>query len=215
MLAAIGDAKTCPHGHPLVEGAREQGVLLGRRRARRRRPRAQVRERGRGAPALPEAGRAASRARRHARELRRRRGGRRLGRRPPRGLAQRRGDGLGPRRPLAAAARRRCPSSSCCPATATAADALRARRRSGAGGGRAPGLGTHRVLAAPHRGLVLADGRRQSGEASLGKVALAHRVELAGAFDHRDRSHLGLPPEACGTSIADPLPLRSTVASLS
>jgi DtxR family transcriptional regulator, Mn-dependent transcriptional regulator len=28
MLAAIGDAKTCPHGHPLVEGAREQGALL-------------------------------------------------------------------------------------------------------------------------------------------------------------------------------------------
>ena len=28
MLAAIGDAKTCPHGHPLVEGARERGVLL-------------------------------------------------------------------------------------------------------------------------------------------------------------------------------------------
>jgi len=28
MLAAIGDAKTCPHGHPIVEGAREQGVLL-------------------------------------------------------------------------------------------------------------------------------------------------------------------------------------------
>src|SRR6476619_3287843 len=28
MLAAIGDAKTCPHGHPLVEGAREPGVLL-------------------------------------------------------------------------------------------------------------------------------------------------------------------------------------------
>ena len=28
MLAAIGDAKTCPHGHPLVEGAREHGVLL-------------------------------------------------------------------------------------------------------------------------------------------------------------------------------------------
>src|SRR3954447_16535738 len=28
MLAAIGDAKTCPHGHPLVEGIREQGVLL-------------------------------------------------------------------------------------------------------------------------------------------------------------------------------------------
>ena len=28
MLAAIGDAKTCPHGHPLIEGAREQGALL-------------------------------------------------------------------------------------------------------------------------------------------------------------------------------------------
>jgi DtxR family Mn-dependent transcriptional regulator len=28
MLAAIGDATTCPHGHPLVEGVRERGVLL-------------------------------------------------------------------------------------------------------------------------------------------------------------------------------------------
>src|SRR4051812_26639068 len=28
MLAAIGNAKTCPHGHPLAEGAREQGALL-------------------------------------------------------------------------------------------------------------------------------------------------------------------------------------------
>jgi DtxR family transcriptional regulator, Mn-dependent transcriptional regulator len=28
MRAAIGDATTCPHGHPIVEGAREQGVLL-------------------------------------------------------------------------------------------------------------------------------------------------------------------------------------------
>jgi DtxR family Mn-dependent transcriptional regulator len=28
MTAAIGDAKTCPHGHPIVEGAREEGVLL-------------------------------------------------------------------------------------------------------------------------------------------------------------------------------------------
>ena len=28
MLAAIGDATSCPHGHPIVEGAREQGVLL-------------------------------------------------------------------------------------------------------------------------------------------------------------------------------------------
>jgi DtxR family Mn-dependent transcriptional regulator len=28
MLAAIGDAKTCPHGHPIVEGERETGALL-------------------------------------------------------------------------------------------------------------------------------------------------------------------------------------------
>jgi DtxR family transcriptional regulator, Mn-dependent transcriptional regulator len=28
MLAAIGDAATCPHGHPIVEGVREHGVLL-------------------------------------------------------------------------------------------------------------------------------------------------------------------------------------------
>jgi DtxR family Mn-dependent transcriptional regulator len=28
MLAAIGDARTCPHGHPIVAGAREAGVPL-------------------------------------------------------------------------------------------------------------------------------------------------------------------------------------------
>jgi DtxR family transcriptional regulator, iron-dependent repressor len=28
MMAAIGDAKTCPHGHPLGQGLREQGALL-------------------------------------------------------------------------------------------------------------------------------------------------------------------------------------------
>ena len=28
MLAAIGDATTCPHGHPIVEGIREHGALL-------------------------------------------------------------------------------------------------------------------------------------------------------------------------------------------
>ena len=28
MLAAIGDATTCPHGHPIIEGAREEGALL-------------------------------------------------------------------------------------------------------------------------------------------------------------------------------------------
>jgi DtxR family transcriptional regulator, Mn-dependent transcriptional regulator len=28
MRVAIGDARTCPHGHPIVEGAREEGSLL-------------------------------------------------------------------------------------------------------------------------------------------------------------------------------------------
>ena len=28
MRAAIGDATTCPHGHPIVEGIRERGSLL-------------------------------------------------------------------------------------------------------------------------------------------------------------------------------------------
>jgi DtxR family Mn-dependent transcriptional regulator len=28
MLAAIGDARTCPHGHPIVDGVREAGVPL-------------------------------------------------------------------------------------------------------------------------------------------------------------------------------------------
>ena len=28
MLAAIGGATTCPHGHPIIEGERERGVLL-------------------------------------------------------------------------------------------------------------------------------------------------------------------------------------------
>jgi DtxR family Mn-dependent transcriptional regulator len=28
MLKAIGDSKTCPHGHPIFEGAREEGVPL-------------------------------------------------------------------------------------------------------------------------------------------------------------------------------------------
>jgi DtxR family Mn-dependent transcriptional regulator len=29
MLAAIGDAKTCPHGHPIEPGQRIEGVPLG------------------------------------------------------------------------------------------------------------------------------------------------------------------------------------------
>ena len=62
MLAAIGDATTCPHGHPIVEGAREQGVLLADVEPGAERARAALRERGRGAAALPQGGRAATRA---------------------------------------------------------------------------------------------------------------------------------------------------------
>ena len=54
MLAAIGDATTCPHGHPIVEGAREQGVLLADVEPGAEVARAAVRERGRGAPPLPQ-----------------------------------------------------------------------------------------------------------------------------------------------------------------
>ncbi len=105
MRAAIGDATTCPHGHPIVEGAREQGALLAdvevgakvhvlrfeneaeellhylkaaglRARAWRGRSRAPTRTASRSPPPTAAPG-----------------------------LAQRRRDGLGPRRPGAAAAR--------------------------------------------------------------------------------------------------------------
>ena len=54
MLAAIGDAKTCPHGHPIVAGARLAGRAARRRRGRRRRAHPALRERGRGSAALPK-----------------------------------------------------------------------------------------------------------------------------------------------------------------
>ena len=62
MLAAIGDAKTCPHGHPIVAGQRLAGRAARRRRARRLGAGAAFRERGRGPPALPEGAPASSRA---------------------------------------------------------------------------------------------------------------------------------------------------------
>ena len=52
-----------PHGHPLVEGVREQGVLLADVEPGRQGPRAAVRERGRGAAALPQGRRACTRPR--------------------------------------------------------------------------------------------------------------------------------------------------------
>ncbi len=54
MLAAIGDAKTCPHGHPIVAGARAGRRAAGRRGSRGLRAGASLRERGRGPAALPE-----------------------------------------------------------------------------------------------------------------------------------------------------------------
>ena len=104
MRAAIGDATTCPHGHPIVEGAREQGSLL-----------ADV-EVGADVVVLRfeneaeellhylKAGRAGPRPRGQGRELRRGAGDDRLRRRQARGQPQRRRDRLGPRRPGAAAA---------------------------------------------------------------------------------------------------------------
>ena len=149
MLAAIGDAKTCPHGHPLVEGAREEGALL-----------ADV-ESGASVHVLrfeneaeeilhylKAAGLHAG-ARRNPGELRRRRGRAQLRGRPARGLAERRRDRLGSRRPApaAAAAAARAARAQLRPlrplasALADSATGLSARRRSGAGGGTGPGPG--------------------------------------------------------------------------
>ena len=54
MLAAIGDAKTCPHGHPIVAGTRIEGVPLADVEPGATRPGAAPGERGRGPPALPQ-----------------------------------------------------------------------------------------------------------------------------------------------------------------
>ena len=105
MRAAIGDATTCPHGHPIVEGDPRAGLAAGRRRGRRRRHRPALRERGRGAAPLPQSRRPRPGPRGQGRELRRGRRHDRLRRRQPRGQPQRRRDRLGPRRPGAAAAR--------------------------------------------------------------------------------------------------------------
>ena len=52
MLKAIGNAKTCPHGHPIEPGTRIEGVPLGDTEDGREDHRAALRERGRG-PAAP------------------------------------------------------------------------------------------------------------------------------------------------------------------
>ena len=52
--AAIGDAKTCPHGHPIFEGARELGVPLADVEEGATVHGPPLRERGRGPAALPQ-----------------------------------------------------------------------------------------------------------------------------------------------------------------
>ena len=54
MMAAIGDATTCPHGHPIEVGQRHEGVPLADVEVGATRPRPALRERGRGPPALPQ-----------------------------------------------------------------------------------------------------------------------------------------------------------------
>ena len=178
MTAAIGDAKTCPHGHPIVEGAREEGVLL-----------ADVEE-GASVHVL--------RFENEAEELLHylMRSGLRPGLEgqvetsdddvvviisdggQPRGLAQRRRDGVGPRRPGADAAG----------AAARGAGALQRPLRPLAAADRTPGFAADLAQAAieavvgcpqPHRAvapqllLMLADRRRELDQAPLRGVALA------------------------------------------
>ena len=104
MRAAIGDATTCPHGHPIVEGIREQGSLLADVEVgadvtvlRFENEAEELLHYLKAAGPGPGPGG-------QGRELRRRRGHDRLRRRQARGQPQRRRDRLGPRRPGAAAA---------------------------------------------------------------------------------------------------------------
>ena len=121
MRAAIGDATTCPHGHPIVEGIREQGSLLADVEVGAERHRPALRERGRGAAALPQGRRAGPGPGGQGRELRRGRGSR-----SPPPTAATRSAAASPRPSRSAPTRRRrrarrSRSSWCCPATATAA----------------------------------------------------------------------------------------------
>ena len=65
MLAAIGNAKTCPHGHPIEAGKRIEGVPLADVASRCRGADPALRERGRGPSALPQGRRARARPRGH------------------------------------------------------------------------------------------------------------------------------------------------------
>ena len=185
MRAAIGDATTCPHGHPIVEGAREQGALLADVEVGAKvhvlRFENEAEEllhylKGAGIePGLEGDPREQRRERRHDRL------GRRLTSRQP----QRRRDGLGPRRPLAAAARGDPRAAASCPATATAATADAAPAR-------------HPVERPRDPRDALADplGRdRREGEAEAVAAAVEHEV---GAGDEGDALALGLGEQAVG-----------------
>ena len=122
MRAAIGDATTCPHGHPIVEGVREQGSLLAdvevgaKVHVLRFENEAEellhyLKDGGPGARPGGHASRAPTR---------------RASRSPP-PTAPTRSRAASPRRSRSAPTRRRrrgrrSPSSSCSPATATAAE---------------------------------------------------------------------------------------------
>ena len=122
MRAAIGNAKTCPHGHPIQAGRADRGRAAGRRRDRRRGPGAALRERGRGPAHLPrEAG--LDPGQKGVVVDQRRRGGRLRGRR----RAPRRVTRASPRRSRSSPTRHRrrgprCPSSSCSGRTGTGAE---------------------------------------------------------------------------------------------
>ena len=62
MLAAIGDAKTCPHGHPIEAGARIEGAPLADVELGATAHRPALRERGRGPAARPQGRRHRARA---------------------------------------------------------------------------------------------------------------------------------------------------------
>ena len=123
MLRAIGDSKTCPHGHPIFEGEREDGRAARRRRGGRERPRPALRERGRGPAPLPQGHRPHPGPRGHARPRRRRRDRGRVERDVALGHPLGGRDGLGRGRPLAARRAPPCRTSSCSAASATAGSA--------------------------------------------------------------------------------------------
>ena len=106
MRAAIGDATTCPHGHPIVEGARETGSLLADVEVGANVHVLRFENEAEELLHYLKAGRAGARAwRARSRAPTRTASSIASADGTPPGLAQRRRDGLGPRRPGAAAAR--------------------------------------------------------------------------------------------------------------